>query len=60
MDSKFAMKHVCVNCNLLEKAGWVLVNKISGGSKQMKQIEENPIVALVGEWFTADGKGYEF
>ena len=28
-----------------------------GLSSKMKQIEQNPIVALSGEWFTAHGKG---
>lgn len=28
-----------------------------GLSNKMKQIEENPTVALSGEWFTAQGKG---
>ena len=28
-----------------------------GLSNKMKQIEENPAVALSGEWFTAQGKG---
>lgn len=28
-----------------------------GLSNKMKQIEENPMVALAGEWFTAHGKG---
>ena len=28
-----------------------------GLSNKMKQIERNPIVALSGEWFTAQGKG---
>lgn len=28
-----------------------------GISNKMKQIEENPIVALAGDWFTAHGKG---
>ena len=28
-----------------------------GLSSKMKQIEQNPTVALAGEWFTAQGKG---
>ncbi|MDO5546153.1 MAG: pyridoxamine 5'-phosphate oxidase family protein [Eubacteriales bacterium] len=28
-----------------------------GLSNKIKQIEENPIVALAGDWFTAHGKG---
>lgn len=28
-----------------------------GLSRKMKQIEQNPTVALAGEWFTAHGKG---
>ena len=30
-----------------------------GLSNKMKQIEENPTVALSGEWFTAQGKGIQ-
>ena len=30
-----------------------------GLSGKMKQIEENPTVALSGEWFTAQGKGVQ-
>ena len=30
-----------------------------GLSNKMKQIEENPTVALSGEWFTAQGKGVQ-
>ena len=30
-----------------------------GLSNKMKQIEENPAVALSGEWFTAQGKGIQ-
>ena len=29
-----------------------------GLSSKMQQIEQNPAVALSGEWFTAQGKGY--
>ncbi len=35
-------------------AFYVLTHGLSG---KMKQIEENPAVALSGEWFTAQGKG---
>ena len=35
-------------------AFYVLTHGLSG---KMKQIEENPTVALSGEWFTAQGKG---
>lgn len=28
-----------------------------GLSNKMKQIEQNPIVAITGDWFTAQGKG---
>ena len=28
-----------------------------GLSNKMKQIEKNPLVAIAGDWFTADGKG---
>lgn len=28
-----------------------------GLSNKMKQIAENPVVAIAGEWFTAQGKG---
>lgn len=28
-----------------------------GLSNKMKQIEKNPIVAIAGDWFTANGKG---
>lgn len=28
-----------------------------GLSSKMKQIEQNPTVAIAGEWFTAQGKG---
>lgn len=35
-------------------AFYVLTHGLSG---KMKQIEENPPVALSGEWFTAQGKG---
>lgn len=33
---------------------YVLTHGLSG---KMKQIEQNPMVALSGEWFTAQGKG---
>ena len=35
-------------------AFYVLTHGLSG---KMKQIEQNPVVALSGEWFTAQGKG---
>ena len=35
-------------------AFYVLTYALSG---KMKQIEENPVVALAGEWFTGHGKG---
>ena len=35
-------------------AFYVLTYSLSG---KMKQIEENPVVAVSGEWFTAHGKG---
>ncbi|MBR5289125.1 MAG: pyridoxamine 5'-phosphate oxidase family protein [Clostridia bacterium] len=35
-------------------AFYVLTHGLSG---KMKQIEQNPTVALSGEWFTAQGKG---
>ena len=35
-------------------AFYVLTHGLSG---KMKQIKENPMVALSGEWFTAQGKG---
>ena len=35
-------------------AFYVLTHGLSG---KMKQIQENPTVALSGEWFTAQGKG---
>ena len=35
-------------------AFYVLTHGLSG---KMKQIEENPAVALAGEWFTAQGNG---
>ena len=28
-----------------------------GRSNKMRQIEENPVVAIAGDWFTAHGKG---
>ena len=37
-------------------AFYVLTHGLSG---KMKQIEENPTVALSGEWFTAQGKGVQ-
>ena len=37
-------------------AFYVLTHGLSG---KMKQIEENPAVALSGEWFTAQGKGVQ-
>ena len=43
-----------VNSFYLDGAFYVLTY---GLSNKMKQIEENPIVALAGEWFTAHGKG---
>ncbi|MBQ2927744.1 MAG: pyridoxamine 5'-phosphate oxidase family protein [Oscillospiraceae bacterium] len=33
---------------------YVLTHGLSG---KMKQIQQNPVVALSGEWFTAQGKG---
>lgn len=35
-------------------AFYVLTHKLSN---KMKQIDKNPIVAISGEWFTAQGKG---
>lgn len=43
-----------VNAFYLDGAFYVLTY---GLSNKMKQIEENPVVALAGEWFTAHGKG---
>lgn len=37
-------------------AFYVLTHGLSG---KMKQIKENPTVALSGEWFTAQGKGVQ-
>lgn len=37
-------------------AFYMLTHGLSG---KMKQIEENPTVALSGEWFTAQGKGVQ-
>ena len=28
-----------------------------GRSNKMKQIQQNPLVAIAGDWFTANGKG---
>ena len=30
-----------------------------GKSNKMKQIKENPVVAIAGDWFTAHGKGVD-
>ena len=43
-----------VNSFYLDGAFYVLTYALSN---KMKQIEENPVVALAGEWFTAHGKG---
>ena len=37
-------------------AFYVLTHGLSG---KMKQIKENPVVAVSGEWFTAHGKGID-
>ena len=43
-----------VNAFYENKAFYVITYEISN---KMKQIENNPIVAIAGEWFTAHGKG---
>lgn len=43
-----------VNAFYFDGAFYVLTY---GLSNKMKQIEENPIVALAGDWFTAHGRG---
>ena len=43
-----------VNAFYESGAFYVLTYALSG---KMKQIEENPVVAVSGEWFTAHGKG---
>ena len=37
-------------------AFYVLTHGLSG---KMRQIEENPVVAISGEWFTAQGRGID-
>lgn len=43
-----------VNAFYNDKAFYVITYALSN---KMKQIENNPIVAISGEWFTAHGKG---
>lgn len=43
-----------VNAFYSEGAFYVLTHALSN---KMKQIEENPVVAIAGDWFTAHGKG---
>ena len=43
-----------VNAFYENKAFYVITY---GLSNKMKQIEENPVVAIAGDWFTAHGKG---
>ena len=43
-----------VNAFYENKAFYVITH---GLSNKMKQIEKNPVVAIVGDWFTAHGKG---
>lgn len=43
-----------VNAFYYDKAFYVITYALSN---KMKQIENNPIVAISGEWFTAHGKG---
>ncbi len=43
-----------VNAFYLDGAFYILTH---GLSNKMKQIEANPIVAIAGDWFTAQGKG---
>ncbi len=43
-----------VNAFYYEGSFYVLTYALSN---KMKQIEENPIIALAGDWFTAHGKG---
>ena len=43
-----------VNAFYLDSAFYILTY---GLSNKMKQIEANPMVAIAGDWFTAQGKG---
>lgn len=47
--------YVCtVNAFYYDGAFYVLTYALSN---RMKQIAENPVVAIAGDWFTAHGKG---
>ena len=53
------MEHECpyvryVNAYYENGAFYIITHALSG---KMKQIENHPIVAIAGEWFTAHGKG---